>query len=448
MKRGLIYILLAALANAPAAAQQNQPAQKNNEQPSPMQKLNEFSRVISERINLFGNSGNALTRMEEARSLARDYPPEAKPQEYALLTNFLKQYSADLGNYLDALRYDDFNRQKYPDDLSANSALAGYHPVSAIKAISQAAADRQVVIINEAHHVPQHRVFTLELLKSLKRRGFKYFAAEALFNSEAGLNRTDTELNRRGYPTKNTGSYMDEPVYGDLIRTALRLGYKVVPYDAGFNKNGQLNTPAAREREAAENLKERIFKGDPRAKVLIHVGYDHNSEAARVYGGSQAMAGYLKELTGIDPLTVDQTAMTEHSAPEYEDPLYRFVAARNAFDKPLVFQNARGEFWKKKAGGQDINVFSPRSRYANNRPTWLRMNGARRPYLLPADICQAETHCLVRARIAGESANAVPVDQLEVRGGTGAALMLPKGAFIIEVENVAGKSLKTWRVER
>lgn len=355
-------------------------------------------------------------------------------------------YSAKLGNYADAIRYNDFSRQKYPNPANGD-ALKGFSPISAVKAISEAADKSQIVIVNEAHHVPQHRVLTLELLKALKKKGFKYFAAEALFNSEAGLNKTDTELNGRGYPTKKTGNYMDEPIYGDVIRTALQLGYKVVPYDAAFGKNGQFNSPEARERGAAENLNNSIFKDDPKAKVLIHVGYTHNSEAAQVYGNSQSMAGYLKELTGIDPLTVDQTEMSEHSTAEYENPLYRFVAAQKYLKQPTVFQNADGDFWTAKKSGRDITVFSPRSLYKNGRPAWLKSGGVRRQYVLPPDVCKTEKHCLVRARFAVESADASPIDQIEVHAKTKTALMLPKGDFIIEVENAVGDGLKTWRVK-
>ena len=160
------------------------------------------------------------------------------------------------------------------------------------------------------------------------------------------------------------------------------------------------------------------------------------------------MAGYLKEFTGIDPLTVDQTMMSERSAPEYELPLYRHVSVRKDFVRPVVFQNPRREFWTRKDSGTDITVFSPRSVYTGGRPNWLRLGGDREQYLLPADVCQTETHCMVRARVAAESADAVPVDQIEVSGTTKTALMLPKGNFIIEVENAKGTLLKSWQVRK
>ena len=79
---------------------------------------------------------------------------------------------------------------------------------------------------------------------------------------------------------------------------------------------------------------------------------------------------------------------------------------------------------------------------------WLRLGGDREQYLLPADVCQTETHCLVRARFEAESVDAVPVHQIEVRGAAKTALMLPKGSFIIEVENAKGVRLKSRQVRK
>lgn len=372
--------------------------------------------------------------LEALRSLAVEYP-ESKSLEHKMLMTFLSEQTIKLGNYSDALAFSDFGQKKLLDDTSAAAQLRHFRPVSALDAITKAAAARQIVIVNEAHHVPQHRALTIELLKKLKQKGYTYFAAETLFE-------TDAKLNERGYPTKSSGAYIEEPLYGDIVRTALKLGYKVVPYEVGFGGG-----PDARERGQAENLKNRIFSKDPQAKVLIHVGYGHNSEATRK-NGTKLMAGYLKEFTEIDPLTVDQTTMSERSSPEYEPPLYRFVATQKYLNRPTVFQNEQGEFWVLRDSGRDITVFSPHSVYTNGRPNWLRLGGDREQYLLPADVCRSEPHCLVRARFAAESADAVPVDQIEVRGATQPALMLPKGNFIIEVENAKGNRLRSWQIRK
>lgn len=432
MKMILIYILLISLLSLSVAAQQNQTTPKKDEQPIEIQKLNEFSRIVSPKLFEAEKSGNALTVLEDLRALAVEYPA-SKSFEHGMLMTFLRERTIELGNYSDALRFADFNAQMFPDDPTASASLDGFRPVSAVEAITAAA--QQVVIVNEAHHVPQHRALTIGLLKKLKQKGFTYFSAETLFE-------TDAKLNERGYPTKSSGAYINEPVYGDLIREAIKLGYKVVPYEVSFGGG-----PDARERGQAENLKNRIFLKDLQAKVLVHVGYGHNSEATRK-NGTKLMAGYLKEFTGIDPLTIDQTVMSERSASEYEQPLYRFAAAQKYLNRPTVFQNARREFWTLKDSGKDVTIFSPRSVYSSGRPVWLGLNGERKQYILPTDVCQTEKNCLVRARFVHESADAVPIDQIEVRGNTKTALMLPDGDFLIEVENASGKKLKAWRVKR
>ena len=56
----------------------------------------------------------------------------------------------------------------------------------------------QIVMINEAHHVPQHRVFTYRLLEDLWQKGYRYLALEALSeNAEHGLD--------KGYVSEKTG---------------------------------------------------------------------------------------------------------------------------------------------------------------------------------------------------------------------------------------------------
>ncbi|MGH9835707.1 MAG: hypothetical protein ACRD9Y_22030, partial [Blastocatellia bacterium] len=286
-----------------------------------------------------------------------------------------------------------------------------------------------VVMINEAHHVPQHRALTLELLPRLRRQGFAYFAAET-------LDEADTQLNARGYPTAQSGYYTAEPVHGELIRGALRLGYRVVPYEAQGAGSAD-----ERERGQARNLIERILKHDPQARILIHAGYAHIDETGADRVGV-TMAQRFKEATGLDPFTIDQTEMSEHSAPEYEQPLYRHVRA----PRPTVFRNAQGQWWTLEPGRHDVTLFHPRSRYTNGRPDWLRLGGSRKPYRLPPQVCGAAPRCLVRARAAGEAADATPIDQLEVTAARPATLLLPAGELVVEVQDPAGKPIRNFSV--
>ncbi len=74
------------------------------------------------------------------------------------------------------------------------------------------------------------------------------------------------------------------------------------------------------------------------------------------------------------------------------------------------------------------------SSYVNGRPGWLSPGGEGTPYVLPADIYQSRSRCLVQVHFASEREDAVPVDQLEIRKKTRrAALMLPPGMFLVRV---------------
>jgi hypothetical protein len=57
------------------------------------------------------------------------------------------------------------------------------------------------------------------------------------------------------------------------------------------------------------------------------------------------MAVHFKEMTGIDPLAINQTVMTEHGAPEFEHPVYRWAAARSLVgltEEAVLFRNPGG----------------------------------------------------------------------------------------------------------
>lgn len=341
----------------------------------------------------------------------------------------------EIGRYADALVYDDMRSASRPEQPDALRLLDGYAPEDALEAVVRASRGRQVVMVNEAHPVPQHRAFTLQLLARLRAEGFTWFAAETLFEE-------DTALNARGYPVSASGAYTLEPVYGDLVRTALALGFRVVPYDSppGIDLD-------PRERMQAANLVERILQKDPDARIVVHAGYGHIAKAVRP-GALVPMAVRFRQLTGIEPYTIDQSQMTEHSRPELEVPLYRAAATRGDLVRPTVYVDSLGTPWSASRAHFDATVFSPRTVLEQGRPQWLRMGGLRAPHPLPADVCGTARACLVRARLEGEAADAVPVDQVVVLAGEAVpALMLPAGRFRVTVEGPDAAVLRTFALQ-
>ncbi|HEU0300282.1 MAG TPA: hypothetical protein VFR37_12525 [Longimicrobium sp.] len=421
-------VLAFALAAAPAAAQDTVPAPPPASTPPRMdpdiQRIFETARQARE-------GGNLLTELQALRGLAPAYAASGQAARTALAREAMR-LEAEAGNYTEALRQADLAGVDDPwePDPAAGAQLQGLRPEPALEALSRAAAGERVVMVNEAHHVPQHRAFALQLLARLWEQGYRYLAAESLWESEA-------ELAARGYPAAGSGGYLSEPLYGDLVRTALALGYTVVPYESARPGAG-----GDREQGQAANLVQRILARDPGARILVHAGYNHVNESG-LLAGVAPMAVRFREMTGIDPLTVDQTVMTERGAPEREHPLYRHAAGAGLLEEPTVLRSPSGALWTLEPGKRDVTVFHPRSVYRDGRPTWLRLGGARAPHPLPADVCAGAERCLVSARAAAEGGDAVPVDQVEVvRGGPPPALLLPPGSYRVRVEDAAGTLLR------
>ena len=158
----------------------------------------------------------------------------------------------------------------------------------ALNEIADLSKNEQVVMLNELHWLPKHRILASKLLRPLKEAGYNYFAVEGVFLEK------DSLLNENKFPVKSTGYYTNEPYFGLLLRKALKLGYEVVAYD-DFDKNN-------REEAQALNIK-KIFDKDPDAKVFVYAGIDHVLEHNP---SLKRMAEYFKELSGIDPLTINQ----------------------------------------------------------------------------------------------------------------------------------------------
>ena len=147
----------------------------------------------------------------------------AQPDELPFIYQLYAFTENELGRYNEALR--DFPIKSAPIKNLVLPDPENWAAVDVASAIAAAVGDRRLVMINEAHHDAHTRELTLQLLPKLRAKGFKYFAAEALGD--------DKGLANRGYPVWSTGSeYLHEPLYGEIVREALRLGFTVVSYDS------------------------------------------------------------------------------------------------------------------------------------------------------------------------------------------------------------------------
>jgi hypothetical protein len=284
-----------------------------------------------------------------------------------------------------------------------SSYFLDFKVVDAKDYIVEKAKSEQIIIINEAHHIPYHRVFIASLLKDLYQAGFRYYGAET-------LNYLDSTINERKYPIINSGYYTVEPQFGNLVRDALSMGYTIFGYEARSVES--FSSPKQREIEQALNIQKVLLK-DPKAKILLHAGYDHIREDSMKGGWEKAMAARLKDLTGINPFTIDQEVLTERAERALENPYYLMIDVR----RPSVLIDKNGDAFRGPKGTHlyDVRMAHPRTNLVRGRPDWLLANGAKF-----IDVPQHKVGgfpCLIQAYKIGENIDeAVPVDVFEISG--------------------------------
>jgi hypothetical protein len=320
------------------------------------------------------------------------------PAFHVIFGQYLSWYETFIGDYPNAAA--NFSVQELLQPGDHPSPLEEHaQPRPALQTIAELARGRQAVFFNEAHHLPLTRTLTVQLLAKLREEGFDTFAAETLYAS-------DDKLAARGYPVEGTGFYTQEPICAEMVRTALKLGYRVVAYEAEDQVSGD-----ARESEQARNLYARAFKSNPHARLVVDAGYGHIQKSG-VYLGGRSMGEYFHQLSGIDPLTVEQVVLIPHPDPAHDHPWYTAVMQKLAPVQPLVFVRGDGKPWALREG-YDLSVFFPPQVVRRGRPTWLTLGGLRKPYLVSGEaICRGTYPCLVEARYAAEGADAMAADRL------------------------------------
>jgi hypothetical protein len=150
------------------------------------------------------------------------------------------------------------------------------------------------------------------------------------------------------------------------------------------------------------------------------------------------MTSRLSDITGINPLTINQTSYSENSKRKYENPYYQLTDV----DEPSVYMNQDSVFGQYRPRSWfDISIFHPRTKNFN-RPEWLLI-GNRVTKELDFSDATIDCPCLVLAYLDGEEiGKAIPYDIQEVHGKK-VNLVLEKGVYQIIIWNVAGKALKT-----
>lgn len=340
---------------------------------------------------------------------------------------------ASKGDYKNALRNWSMafggSDRKY-DQTEIDSIKENYKIVPAKEYILQQSKKNRVIIINEAHHYSSHRVFTESLLQDLYKKGYRNLGVEALSNA----NKLDAKLNTRKYAIQESGYYTQDPNFGNMLRTALNLGFNVFAYEQTGDLNGK-------EREIAQaNNIQKVMNERPNEKFLIYCGFDHALEGEHRSWG-KAMAERLKEFTGVNPLTINQVKYSERNNPNFNQPILKALE----IEQPSILLDSDNNAFKyeKKNGWSDIAILHPNTEYKKERPQWLISNDSKLVEFKNENF-EIEYPIMALAFKKGENINkAIPADIIELQTKSDKSyFVLDKGYYNIVLDNKREKSFK------
>jgi len=361
--------------------------------------------------------------------------------------------SDDRQSYACIGEYKNCRKEKAIEEATASerAALKKHKATDAKAYISERIANEQVVFLNYGAEPESHWAFTHALLKSFREQGFTYLALP-------DLNQHDKELANRKYPVLTSANKAFHPVYGELIREALKAEFTLAGYrpsseqirkaeniiqkqssiPASIKSDEELRKKMAYEWASALNLAG-ILKRNSAAKILVLCQGEQAME--RNEGDFVHMASWFKRFAHIDALTIDQARMS----PACYQPAAPIYAYTN-LSKPTVYSNAEGAFverlshlgYAREKGPYDIQVFHKERGKIHDRPAWLYELGDRKEFFINPDKHEMGYPCLVHAYRVGEDVEtAVPLDVIELtRGGVKKALVLPAGEHVLVLRDL------------
>ena len=211
--------------------------------------------------------------------------------------------------------------------------------------ITKLAKNTSIVIIGEAHYIPEHRILTYSLLKSLYNQGYNFLALETI---------KDTIFVNNDVTIRN-GFYSNEPTYANMIRYARKIGFRIIPYDCTT-----CNSMTEREEFAAKKIVS-VMESNKNAKIVLHTGFSHGSEVA-IPDIFSPLGYLLKSKTGIDPLTINQSFVKETILNSYVGFISSFLGKKYSISEPMIILDSTKtsiDFSERSGVVFDLYVVNP-----------------------------------------------------------------------------------------
>lgn len=235
---------------------------------------------------IFNYYANTKANFLQAREKLKKYPVKNNHERTGSLMMTINSFMANNKEY-DSL-ITNYEKERYQINKKDQilSSTESIKDEEVFKAISELAKSNQILILNEDHFYPKHRLFAMELLDILKQNGFTYLSIEAFTPNKDG--------NTNIMPNRENGFYTRESYFGHFLRRANAMGFSILgheSYDSSTN----------REEGQAKNIM-KILEANPKAKIFLYVGHGHLEKESK----KRMMASYLKEYSKLDPITINQ----------------------------------------------------------------------------------------------------------------------------------------------
>lgn len=336
-----------------------------------------------------------------------------------------------VGRYKDAKRESEIVGTMFVDPMRFAHNFKDAKAIPLFEVMDSIIENNRVIMMNEMHFNPRSRAFVINWLEKCYQSGYRYLAAETLRASDSLLNQRRTVLKGE------TGWYSDEPVFGDLFRTALNMGYTLVPYEgSGFGVD--------REVSQAKNLVTNIIEKDPEAKFLLLGGFGHIADR----NGWYSMGRYFKEQSGIDPFTMECTFFHDpYGETDSLQTVYYDLIDNMPVREPVFLYDTVKHIYPCTAG-MDVTCCLPRTRFIeDNIPDWKLYNG-KVLYTIDRRFINKNgfPKGCVSAFLKSEGEQCVPIDQyMYGKDEKEFKLALYKGEYLLRFDD--GKEYKYVTVE-
>jgi hypothetical protein len=225
-------------------------------------------------------------------------------------------------------------------------------------------------------------------------------------------------------PAEKETIYVNEIIHAQLLREAKKIGLNIIAYDSDSD---------TRELDSAKNLITKSFGLDANAKVIVHSGYGH------IFENKTMLAARLHDLTGIDPLTINQTEFMETEISDLPEILLKTsdllpTEALVLIDEhEIVYSSAKDKY--------DMNVIWRPSNFVNGRPEWYFSNF--KSVAFESKWCDFKFPCLVEISLSKLGDQSVPLDRLIVKNSGEYFLRTNCEDFTIRTYDAKGIEIKT-----